>query len=147
MATAIYKLVAGSYHDWKGSIARGSLVVSEIDLVQEYKTKFRRIQIEHLNPNEIESYKEAVDRFCEVKIIQEHGKFNVVGSDGIPTIREWTTEAKAKAEFKKLKGVMDNRKASFYRMLDRVIPIIEREEEHNSLELDEEFEEENEGNE
>jgi len=145
MATAIFKLVAGSYHDWKGDVQRGSLLISEKPLNKTHYTKFKQIQIEQLSPDEVPAYEAAIDRFCQVKVLMEHGKYNVVGCAGIPILRDWTTEAKAKSAATKERAKLDERKRNFLRMLDRVRPVIEREEEHNSLELEEEFDNEEDG--
>ena len=127
MPARIYKLLGGSYHDDKGVVERGELVISDSDLPKIHRGKFRQIVIEQLSKNEIADYRKAIDRFCKVEVHERNGRFNTVSSEGVYLLRKWETKAKAEAKKATEQKKNEKRRKAFLKRLDQVIPIIERE--------------------
>ena len=136
MAARIFKLLGGSYHDDKGTLERGSLIISDVDMHTVHRGKFQSIVIEQLQRDQVEEYKEAIERFCEIRIVEKNGRFNTIGSGGVYILREWGAKTKATAAAKKERTKMDRRYKGFMARLDEVMPIITREVNYHELEAD-----------
>jgi len=130
----IFILKNGTYHDKKGTLKKGSIIISERPLIENFPNKFVSIVIEHLTAAQLPAFRDAIDRFCTVQIIRRRDKFNVVSHEGIPLKAEWMTEAKAKALLKSESKKMEDRKKRFLARLAKAEPIITKVEEFDDLE-------------
>jgi len=136
MPARIYKLLGGSYHDDKGIVERGSIVIADKDLHKIHRGKFQLLVIEQLKVDQLDEYRQAIERFCRVDVVEKQGKWNVVSKDGVYILREWGAKTKADAAAKKERKALERRKKAFFVRLEEVIPIITRETTYHELEAE-----------